>query len=293
MTDQKTLEKYQKMMSAKAEMPLANSIIGLLGAQNSGKTATACTISDFCPAELPAVKLTDLDDVCVIAVEDGGVDALVPLKLRVKNVVPFGAIMSDVKHPVQAFDVALDLAKASGATKLVIDSLSQWDTLLQGWLSTTEGELVWGGDKFKKYAYSLGAHQVVLSKLKEFQGIKIINLLPQAVFDDLKVDGTEKAGVAIAMDKGMERRDKALGAISQADLIPSLTGKARELWTRDLSLLLALQQVKQKDGSYAREMLTQFEDKSGLACKSRFGSILNPREEMHLGKLVKKIRAFA
>lgn len=294
MADTKVLDKYKSLMAGQSNAPLSNSIIGLLGPMSSGKTTLACTASDFCPDTLPAAKMTDLEDVAVIPVEDGGVDSLVGLRLRVppKNVIPFSAILADVKHPVQAWSISVDLARASGATKLVGDSISQLDVLLQGWLNTEEGKLQWGGDKFAMFRYSLGAHQVILAKVKEFLGLKVMTFTPQAVLDDLKADGTEKVQAALLMDQKAQRIDKAQGTIAQADLILGLTGKARELWTRDMSLLLGLQQVKEGSG-YVRQILTTFNEKSGLATKSRFEGILAPVEEGPLCKIIRKVRAFS
>jgi hypothetical protein len=288
------LEKYQKMMTAHEGAPLSNSIIGLLGAPSSGKSTLACTVSDKCPEELPAKSLTELDDVAYIGIEDGGLDSLTSLRLRVppKNVVPYAAILADTKHPIVAFDMAVDIAISTGATKLVVDSISQLDVLLQGWLNTPAGKLEWSGDKFAMFRYSLGSHQVSLAKFKTFQGLKIAIFTPQAVLEDLDTKGQEKSASALAMDQKIARQDKAQGSIAQADLILGLTGKARELWTRDMSLLLGL--VQEKSGSeYTRKVYTKFSDKIGLATKSRFEGLLPAvLEKNHLGHAIRTIRSF-
>jgi hypothetical protein len=292
--DQKALEKYKALAAQKQGKPLENAMILLLGAMSSGKTTLGFTASEQCPDKLPAEKLTDLEDIAYIPVEAGGEDSLRGLKLRVppKHVVPFAEMLGDIKHPVQATCTAVDFAKSLGVNKLFMDSGSKFDGLLQGWLNTDEGKLQWGGDKFAMFRYSLASHQVLNLKVQEFTGLKIVSFHPQAVIEDLDSKGQEKSASAQAMDQKMARQDKANGTIAQADLILGVTGKARDLWPKDASLILGLQQVK-KDGKYVRQVLTQFDEKSGLAVKSRFEGILDPIEEGHLGKIIRKIRAFS
>lgn len=294
MAKENVLEKYQAMMTKAPGKPLENSTIILVGAQSAGKTTLALTASDFCPDKLPAEKLTDLEDVVVIPVDDGAVDSVVGLKLRVppRNIVPFGAILADTKHPIAAWCTAVDLAKATGANKLLGDSVSQLDVLLQAWLNTEEGKKEWGGDKFAMFRYSLGAHQIALSKFKEFVGLRMATFHAQAALEDLDTKGQVKGATALAMDEGQKRKDKANGVIAQADLILGVTGKAREIWPRDASLVLGC--VQEKQGNvYVRRVYTQFNDGPSIIAKSRFEGILPPvLEENHLGKAIRLIRSF-
>jgi hypothetical protein len=288
------LAKYKALMSGTSGRPMDNSTILLVGPQSAGKTTLALTASDFCPDILPAQKLTDLEDIAVIPVDDGAVDSVVALKLRVppKNIIPFGTILADVRHPIAAWGIAVDLARQTGANKLLGDSISQLDVLLQAWLNTEEGKKEWGGDKFAMFRYSLGAHQITLSKFKEFVGLRMATFHAQAALDDLDTKGQEKGATALKMDQAQTRKDKANGVIAQADLILGVTGKARDIWPRDASLVLGCVQEKLGD-KYVRRVYTQFADGPSIVAKSRFEGILPAvLEENHLGKAIRMIREF-
>ena len=290
---EEALARYKSLAAGKKGQPLEDGTIILLGAMTSGKTVLGLTASDQCPDVLPAKEMTELEDIAYIPVEAGGLDSLRGLRLRVspKNVIPFAEILADVKHPIEAWNISIDMVKSLGVTKAFGDSVSKLDGLLQGWLETKEGKEQWGGDKFARFRYSLASHQVAALKIAEFAGLKLLSFHPRAVVEDLDSKGQEKGQTALAMDKAMERKDKAAGTIANADLTLGVTGGARDLWPKDASLILGLQQVKQGN-EYVREVLTRFDEKSGLAVKSRFEGILAPKEEAHLGKMLRKIRSF-
>lgn len=291
---EEAIERYKAMAAGKKGQPLEDGTIILLGAMTSGKTVFGLSASERCPDVLPAENMTELDDIAYIPVEAGGLDSLRALRLRVspKNIVPFAEILGDVKHPVEAMLISVDIVKSLGVSKAFWDSLSKFDGLLQGWLETPKGKEQWGGDKFARFRYSLASHQVVALKIPEFTGLKLLSFHPKPVIDDLDSKGQEKAATALLMDKGMERKDKALGTIAQAELVLGVTGGARELWPKDASLILGLQQVKEGSG-YVREILTTFDEKSGLAVKSRFEGILPQKVRgKTLNQLIRQVREF-
>lgn len=290
---EEVLARYHGLMNkaVEPEKPLANSHIILLGAMSSGKTVAGLTASEQCPSELPASKLTRLEDIAYIPIEAGGLDSLKFLRLEVEpsHVIPYAEILGDVKDPAEALAISVDLARklqSGGVDKVFGDSISKFDLQVQAYLNSPEGKLLWQGDKYAMFRTSLNAHNRAYNKFVEFKGMRIYAIHPKAVVDDL----TQAGGVGVLSEK-TKRQDKANGTYAEADLILGLTGGAREIWPKDVSLQIGLQLVKE-NGKYVRRALTQFDEKSGLAVKSRFEGILDPIERPHLGDMIRKVREF-
>jgi hypothetical protein len=96
--------------------------------------------------------------------------------------------------------------------------------------------------------------------------------------------------VTAAQKDRVERQDKAQGVGGMASLILDVTGRARDLWTRDASLILGVRQVQAPGGKLQREVITQFDSAIDMAVKSRFEGRLPARIEPNLRKAIKLIR---
>jgi hypothetical protein len=292
---EEVLLSYERKMGESKGLTLEKGWILLLGAMSAGKTVLGFSASDQFPDEVPAEKPTQLDDIGYVPIESGGEHSLQGLRLKVnpRNVVPFDEILADVKSPNLAMQISVELLNRMGVRKALFDSISKFDGIVQAFLQTAEGKQLWDqGNRRSMFGASLSMHNVAQQDVQKFTGLKILTFHPLPVFEDLDSKGAEKGATALAMDKAMERRDKAAGSIAQADLVLGVTGGAKAIWPKDASLILGLQQVK-KDGKYVRQVLTQFDEKSGLAVKSRFEGILDPIEPGHLRKMIEKIRKFA
>lgn len=277
---------YQALASPEQKQVFEDALIILLGAQSSGKTTLACSASDFAPLKYPAEKLTFLEDLSVIKIDDGALDCLIPLRLRVppKNVIDFPAIVAQVKHPVEAWNIAIDLARSHGTTKLLADSVSQWDALLSAYLNS-DGQALWGGDKFAYYRVVKAQHQIIMAKFKQFKGLRMATFHPRAVLDDLNANGSQGTET-----EGTKRKDRANALPGNAGLILGVDGSARDHWPKDASLVLACAQDKDKK----RVVFTQYDSVFDIAAKSRFEGILPARlENAHLGEVIRTIRNFS
>lgn len=281
------LDKYKAMLKPSTGLALQDSLILILGSPGAGKTTLAATASQFIPEKLPAEKPVALDDVVFVSCDEGATDGLEALGLSVK-VVDFNAIDRDVKNPTQSMDIALDLARTSGASICVWDTVSKFDMLLASWLNQPENRGLWTGqgggeDKFALFRYVLATHQVLMSKFRQFTGLRIALFHAKAMIDDLSASTAQQK-------ERVERQDKAQGVGGMASLVLDVTGRARDLWTRDASLILGVRQVEVPGKGIQREVLTKFDSAADMLVKSRFEAKLPAKIPPNLRAAINTIR---
>jgi hypothetical protein len=284
-TNAAVLAKYQGMLKPSGGQELSDSLIIILGAPGAGKTTLAVTASEFMPDALPAPKFTMLEDVVVIGCDEGATDGLASLGLGVK-LIDFNAIDRDLKNPTQSMQVAIDLAVGSGAKICVWDTVSKFDLLLNAWL--TEHKELWTGqgggeDKFAMFRYILATYQVLMTSFRKFSGLRIANFHAKALYDDLTKDATQK--------ERTERQDKAQGVGGMASLVLDVSGRARDLWTRDASLVLGVRQLQiPGKAGLQREVLTTFDAGADMLTKNRFESRLPAKIPANLRAAIRLVR---
>jgi energy-coupling factor transporter ATP-binding protein EcfA2 len=273
------------MLKPSGGAELSDSLILILGAPGAGKTTLAVTASEFMPDKLPAEKFTDLSDVVVIGCDEGATDGLASLNLGVK-LIDFNAIDRDLKNPTQSMNVAIDLACGSGAKICVWDTVSKFDMLLNAWLNLESNKAMFESegkeDKFKMFRYILATYQVLMTEFRKFKGLRIANFHAKAMFDDLTKDATQKDRT--------ERADKAQGVGGMASLVLDVSGRARDLWGRDASLILGVRQIQAPGGKLQRQVITQFDANADMLVKNRFESRLPAQIEPNLRKAINTIR---
>jgi hypothetical protein len=137
-------------------------------------------------------------------------------------------------------------------------------------------------DKFKMFRYILATYQVLMTSFRAFPGLRIANFHAKAMFDDLTKDATQK-------DRA-ERADKAQGVGGMASLVLDVSGRARDLWGRDASLILGVRQIQAPGGKLQREVITQFDSNADMLVKNRFEGRLPAKIPANLRAAIKLIR---
>jgi hypothetical protein len=75
-----------------------------------------------------------------------------------------------------------------------------------------------------------------------------------------------------------------------SSLVLDVSGRARDLWGRDASLILGVRQIQAPGGKLQREVITQFDSNADMLVKNRFEGRLPAKIPANLRAAIKLIR---
>lgn len=271
------------------ELVLENSIIGILGGQDSGKSVLAASVSKRF-AGIPAATLTEIDDVIWLEAEPGSTDSVEGINHRIKegNVVLLQKYIDEFKGNIlegttAAFMVARELAKRTGANNLVFDSYSEYSAKLGTWL--TNNPKLWESnsgneDRNKYYRKLLAMNMGVFEEIQAFPGRKIVTVHGKADFSDLEKNPEQKERAI--------RQDKANNSLASVN--PHIEGAAREAFIRKCSLILGTRKIDSGGGKIVRDVTATFNPQVDLATKNRFEFRVAAKPPFNIGEIIKMAR---
>ena len=238
-------EKMEPILSNKLESP---SWIVLYGPPKVGKTGTAATASEFCPATLPSKESVELSDMVWLNYDTGGMESLADLNLVAPTFdLSHAASWGDaVRQETKIFEYIQKRAKESqDKFFLVVDTLSSRDLMLNTHFQNEFSDK----PKLTSHMYNniFSANLNFLFKLRTLPAHVGILILMHA-----------KGTVNYTQDTGASSTQVASQA-EITDISPQLTGKAKDAVLKD-STLFWLQKRVVKGRPTVREVLTRSTD---------------------------------
>jgi len=270
-----------KFVLSNVDMPFDGDIL-IHGPPKVGKTFLAASASEFCPEVLPAEKLVALEDMLWLQIDAGATDGFHEANLllpdRVINVRKVIAETGSVERGLMmALDVArMVLDKCPEIRYIVTDTLSAADKFIcEHW--DTNCPLSRTGEKIVQMGFGMvfNTHKRFYNRLSLLP-CNLITLCHSRVLID---DGqnTQEA-----------KKRKAEGIPGSFDIVPDITGKARNLYVGNASLELVVMAKKNpRTGKLMRTVAPY--GANGFEGGTRF-QVLEEEEPAHLGQIFQKIR---
>lgn len=247
-----------------------NDFIVLHSVPGQGKTVTACSLSEFFPATLPAEKPVELSDVVLLEYDLGGTESLRALNLDVPTydlAREYGNIRELEKLERDVFKEVKERI-ADGVTKtVIIDTVSARDGMLYQFYNTGTGL------EIRQYGSILGANTAFAWNVKALPCFKVACFHSKV----LSTLGDES-------DKAKKRQ--GLGVSNNVDVLLDITGQGGSVYRRDSNGIFCV--VKKNGGTGKPDQYnirTAGVDTIELKC--RYGK-LNSVEPANLRKLLQK-----
>jgi hypothetical protein len=262
---------------------LKNSVFVLVGPVKQGKSVCAATISEHFPEELGGDKMTFLEDTLWLGFDRGATDGFAELGLSVPLIdLSVGAedIYSFQKQLNDALKKARELVKAGIIKNIVVDSVSQFDTMMTYHLfnkhENNDNKMEIWGDVASMHGHlyrgvvNTGARVVAV-----FHPKAPVDLTPKtATFDDRQKAAAKKVATSLPDD---------------APLTLAVTGKGGEAWKANGSMILPV--VRERKGKKDPTYFLHTQSTQYIQGCSRFLRGLEPKMPAHLGKLIEAIKA--
>lgn len=265
---------------------LSRGFYAIEGQIGSGKTTLAATISDFFPAK-PGIEHVILSDLAWVAVDTGAIDTLKGLKIR--PAFEFDLADFQIEHggnPVAAMQTIQEFVKElpASVSTVVFDTVSQFDVQLDAFLRLEKNRHLYATENGQNSQAFYGQikqwHTFFHAQCRLLKKRVLYLFHTQADMSDLKAK-TPDQKVAEA------RSEKATGMPGSPDVIMAITGASRDIYPRDMSLVLSVR----NDGKGKRKVYTQVRE--GYQAKSRYEAMLLPEEEPNMNVILNKVRKAA
>jgi len=288
-------DKYTQFAQSTYDEPVSQSLILLiLGQFGAGKTALAATASEHFPANWPTTRHKgkaakyNLTDMFWLSVDK---KACAGFRERGVNVRQFDVLdfMGNEKtwrkagftrqpNVFKAAEFGLKVAAASGATYLVVDTVTTLDRLfIEYWMAHCPVSARTGNrDTQGMYGEILGWHLAFFTTCIKVTTATLF-LCHTRVLGEAELT-TEKA------------RQKTMTTAAGGIIIPDITGKGALPYKAHCSAQLAIvgKPIPGKKGQLERYVSTVKDGESET--KNRWELSLDAREEPHLGKMFAKIK---
>lgn len=272
--------------------------INVHGVPGAGKTWAALSASDYWPAKIPPAAPVTLEDTIHIAWDHGALSGAQAKRIRCAAEHNGNALIGSgkAKDPIHAMGLILgDVGKhcvADEAIKVVIvDTITALDLAVNAhFFAPNNVPIARGTGEVNTqaiYGRILDAHRAFAAALVRLPPrVTVICLFHSQPLVDAR-DPAQKTA-------------QSLVRLSEAvTVIPSVTGKARDLYLANASVEFACCPTDPPKGSKAepeRRLWTiphQSGGTTGLRTKNRFQGILGDWEPANLNKILAKIRAAA
>lgn len=268
--DPKILEKYKGALTNSTDLLLKNSIVGILGAQETGKSCLAASISEFWRG-VPAPEPITLSDVGWISIEPGSTDSVEGLNYKIPEVIDWNFFYRQHQDPVLATVLSLQFAQAKGYKNLVLDSISDLSVKVEGWLSKqldhASANAATKEDTQKYYRVALRCINEILETIASYDGLKLVVVHGKADLSDLRLADIKDNEKKAAEKEKLERQDAATN--QRASVLPSIVGSAKQVFINRCSLIIGTRKVVEK-GQEVIKVSANFDEKADLAVKNRF-----------------------
>lgn len=265
------------------------------GPPECGKTVAAASISKFFPQEIfegkkPA-KHVVLADTLFVVFDNGGLDSLAEHNISAP-ILPWragdkvlakshaglagGAIVPAIE---QIGKDVLEAVKTQGITNVVFDTFS---TLDAGIVSYCTQKFADEKDQRRMWGQVLGLHLRMIEVIRPIEAHVIYNCHSK---DQQEAAGADK-------DKQTLTRQAAGVKLDGGVIVPEISGRAFRIYNAACSLSLPMTAVKEKVGD--KNIIKRFYHPAGLGslvAKSRFQSLLDPKEPCNLRAVLEKVRS--
>lgn len=285
--DQKLIERYrEKATSTAVKSTMTESIILVYGPYGAGKTLLALTASKLFAGFPNKGERIFCDDLCVIQVDPAATDGYKSIGYDC-HVIRYREILAEVKHPETAMEIAIALAKETGAKYFVLDTVSQYDIDALGYLnenpelySTNAGFV----DTRKMWGQLKEAHRKTYTRFMELPGVKLALAHATALVDDLQFEKDDQ--------KEARLRKEKVAMPGNPSIVPKITGASKDVWMGANSLQVYLRVTELPGGKGLNRVLeTEYKGTVDAATKNRFSHLIGINPEFNLAKLIEQIRA--
>lgn len=256
-----------------SDQPSAKRMFTLSGKPKSGKTVTACTISDYAPAKLDGTKPVTLKDTVLIQFDMDGAESARRMGLN-----PYLYDLSSYNNAndlLKAFRTAMteveDAAKKGEIKYVILDPLSTFDEII-------------ATDKYREISNSMAAAKQV--KAIHMDVARTLRSMPCTVVCTFHV----KYNHAMATDETgvkQEGRAKANSLDEKADYVIAMSGDNAAFYKKQASYNLVMHKVARKGSPTEYRLLT--DSISGYEAGGRDGGVLSAEEQPNMHQIMVKL----
>lgn len=236
--------------------------LAIHGPRRVGKSHLAATASALYP-ETIGVELATLEDLVWIAFDKGATAFAPPWKLRLPYVVDVNRLIADKGDALAGAMKAVEIAAATPAEWIVVDTVSMYDKYLSDWANNKVDESN-GKAGFEIYRHMLNAHKRFYVAVCE-TGKKPLFLCHSKALSEATTDQAAKVKRAVYA--------------TAPDIVPDITGQSATVYLGNCSAQIVVG-VKVDPKTKAKKRVAYVGQNAGYEGGSRWEGVFGATEEL-------------
>ena len=266
---------------------LARGFYAIEGQVGSGKTSLAASISPDFPVK-PGETDVVLSDLAWVAIDTGALDVLKAQRIRPALEFDFADFQAAHDgNPVSAMQTIQALIKETSVGTVVFDTVSQFDVQMDAYLRLPQNRMLWSRGEPPQFDMQMFYGQIKQWHTFFHAQTRLLRKRVLYLFHT-QADKADLAARTADQKTAVARDEKATGMPGSPDVVMAVTGASRDVYPRDMSLVMTVLAKPNGKGGLKRSVLTQVKD--GFQAKSRYEAMLLPEEEPNLATILTKVR---